>query len=237
MNIDSVIKNSSITIAYLGTLGWGSAYFYGWGISYYYGFPWWYVIVGVDSIARSLFYAIDLIIVFIVSWFIGFCLFFAVKQKRTINQLSDIRLLFAVFLFVIPFNIMLTILHKNFFLKMSVIFFILSITAVIIIRTCWQKIVVIYNLYKFNRNVAFVMIMLVFMVYFWLFSFIAGVYKPQSKKEYETILHNGEWYYVLAKYNERLILSKSFMANSKRFLIYKQDTENSYEINIVKVRL
>lgn len=48
MNDDSIIKNSSILLAYLGGLGWGSAYFYGWGVSAYYGFPWWYV--GLDQI-------------------------------------------------------------------------------------------------------------------------------------------------------------------------------------------
>ncbi|HGG5079006.1 TPA: hypothetical protein ACJGV7_004460, partial [Salmonella enterica subsp. enterica serovar Waycross] len=43
MSDDSIIKNSSMLLAYLGGLGWGSAYFYGWGVSAYYGFPWWYV--------------------------------------------------------------------------------------------------------------------------------------------------------------------------------------------------
>lgn len=31
MSDDSIIKNSSMLLAYLGGLGWGSAYFYGWG--------------------------------------------------------------------------------------------------------------------------------------------------------------------------------------------------------------
>lgn len=33
MDDNKLIKNSSLFVAYMGCLGWGSAYFYGWGIS------------------------------------------------------------------------------------------------------------------------------------------------------------------------------------------------------------
>ncbi|SUI20535.1 putative inner membrane protein [Salmonella enterica subsp. salamae] len=97
MSNDSIIKNSSMLLAYLGGLGWGSAYFYGWGVSAYYGFPWWYVGVGPDNIARSLFHAISLMAIFIIAWGVGILLFFVVKQKARINDLSFLRLFLQLF--------------------------------------------------------------------------------------------------------------------------------------------
>lgn len=97
MNDDSTIKNSSMLLAYLGGLGWGSAYFYGWGVSAYYGFPWWYVGVGPDNIARSLFHAISLMAIFIIAWGVGILLFFLVKQKARIHDLSFLRLFWQRF--------------------------------------------------------------------------------------------------------------------------------------------
>ncbi|EOC6445654.1 hypothetical protein D0563_RS26560, partial [Escherichia coli] len=43
MKDGALLRSSSLFIAYMGCLGWGSAYFYGWGTSFYYGFPWWIV--------------------------------------------------------------------------------------------------------------------------------------------------------------------------------------------------
>lgn len=83
MSDDSIIKNSSMLLAYLGGLGWGSAYFYGWGVSAYYGFPWWYVGVGPDNIARSLFHAISLMAIFIIAWGGGYSIIFFSKAKST----------------------------------------------------------------------------------------------------------------------------------------------------------
>lgn len=88
MSDDSIIKNSSMLLAYLGGLGWGSAYFYGWGVSAYYGFPWWYVGVGPDNIARSLFHAISLMAIFIIAWGVGILLFL-VKQKHVSTTLAS----------------------------------------------------------------------------------------------------------------------------------------------------
>ncbi|MCQ6192093.1 hypothetical protein MZD64_01935, partial [Escherichia coli] len=50
MDDSALLRNSSLFVAYMGCLGWGSAYFYGWGTSFYYGFPWWVVGAGVDDV-------------------------------------------------------------------------------------------------------------------------------------------------------------------------------------------
>lgn len=126
MNDDSIIKNSSMLLAYLGGLGWGSAYFYGWGVSAYYGFPWWYVGVGPDNIARSLFHAISLMAIFIIAWGVGILLFFLVKQKARIHDLSFLRLFLAAVLFFIPIVIEFSLLTESFLWEL---FFIILLVA------------------------------------------------------------------------------------------------------------
>lgn len=67
--------------------------------------------------------------------------------------------------------------------------------------------------------------------------FFVGIYKPQLKKEYEMILYDGGWYYVLARYHDSFVLSKSFTKNNNRFIIFRPEDGLSYEIALVKVRL
>lgn len=58
-----------------------------------------------------------------------------------------------------------------------------------------------------------------FMIYFWTFSLIAGWYKPQFKKEYQTLHYENARYYVLARYDGRLVLSQSYRNGSRKFVI------------------
>lgn len=77
----ALLRESSLFIAYMGFLGWGSAYFYGWGTSFYYGFPWWVVGAGADDVARSLFYAVTVIVIFLMGWGIGVVFFWVLNKK------------------------------------------------------------------------------------------------------------------------------------------------------------
>lgn len=62
-----------------------------------------------------------------------------------------------------------------------------------------------------------------FVIYFWVFSFSVGFYKPQFKKEYEMMNYNDGWYYVLARYDTTLVLSKSFKSGNGRFLVIRSE--------------
>lgn len=77
-------------------------------------FPWWYVGVGPDNIARSLFHAISLMAIFIIAWGVGILLFFLVKQKARIHDLSFLRLFLAAVLFFIPIVIEFSLLTESF---------------------------------------------------------------------------------------------------------------------------
>ncbi len=95
MKDGALLRSSSLFIAYMGCLGWGSAYFYGWGTSFYYGFPWWIVGAGVDDVARSLFFAVIVIAIFLIGWGIGVVFFFAVKRKTFYARAKCISPLFC----------------------------------------------------------------------------------------------------------------------------------------------
>ncbi|MCZ9099062.1 hypothetical protein OM188_24105, partial [Escherichia albertii] len=89
---------------------------------------------------------------------------------------------------------------------------------------------------SFIRHHRIECVMVGFMLYFWAFSLIAGWYKPQFKKEYQTLYYENIWYYVLARYDDRLVLSRSFNDSSKNFIIYNIGRTDSFEINVVRVR-
>ncbi|HGX0528417.1 TPA: hypothetical protein ACNRZP_005073, partial [Escherichia coli] len=113
MDDSTLLRNSSLFIAYMGCLGWGSAYFYGWGTSFYYGFPWWIVGVGVDDVARSLFYAVSVIVIFLTGWGVGIVFFLGIKQKNNIQNLSFIRLFLAILLLFIPPVLEFSVIHQH----------------------------------------------------------------------------------------------------------------------------
>ncbi len=238
MNDDSIIKNSSMLLAYLGGLGWGSAYFYGWGVSAYYGFPWWYVGVGPDNIARSLFHAISLMAIFIIAWGVGILLFFLVKQKARIHDISFLRLFLAAVLFFIPIVIEFSLLTESFLWELFFIILLVALCLSVGMRF-YSKLmpVICFTQLSWVRRHCFTIVMLGFIIYFFIFSFFVGIYKPQLKKEYEMILYDGGWYYALARYHDSFILSKSFTKNNNRFIIFRPEDGHSYEITLVKVRL
>lgn len=238
MNSHALLKNSSVFIAYMGCLGWGSAYFYGWGISFYYGFPWWIVCAGTDDVARSLFYAVVVMLVFIVGWGTGIAFFFAVKQKDNMRDLNILRLYFAVLLLFTPVIIEFSILKKSFQFDLLVFSFVVAMVLTIAIRVYGGFFSVSY-IYQnpFIMKYCVELVMACFVIYFWLFSFLSGYYKPQFKKEYEMINLKSDWYYVLARFDNHLVLSKSFEGGSGRFLVFRSEQSGSYEVNIVRTRL
>lgn len=75
-----------------------------------------------------------------------------------------------------------------------------------------------------------------FMIYFWAFSLIAGWYKPQFKREYQAIRYENVWYYIIARYDDRLVLSKSYSSGGKKFVICNSGNIDDFEINVVRVR-
>lgn len=238
MKDGALLRSSSLFIAYMGCLGWGSAYFYGWGTSFYYGFPWWIVGAGVDDVARSLFFAVIVIAIFLIGWGIGVVFFFAVKRKHSMQELNVFRLYFAVELLFVPAIIEFSILRQKIQVPLLLLSAAIALAVTISIRSygLFLSVSCFYDK-PFIKKHFFEIVMIAFVAYFWLFSFLTGYYKPQFKKEYEMINYNDGWYYVLARYDNCLVLSTSFNAGSKRFVIYQSAQDKNLQVDIVRTRI
>lgn len=234
----SLLKNSSVLMAYMGTLGWGSAYFYGWGVSFYYGFPWWIVGAGLDDVARSLFFAVIVMGGFLVGWGAGVAFFLAVKRRDAMRDLSVLRLYLAVLLLFAPVIIEFSIIKQKFQMQLLLLPGVVALFITIAIRLYGGLFSVSYFTQRpFIKKYFIELVMACFVAYFWCFSFITGYYKPQFQKSYEMINLKDSWYYVLARYDNRLVLSKSFNSRADRYIVYRPEQNNILEINIVRSRL
>lgn len=237
MDDSTLLRNSSLFVTYMGCLGWGSAYFYGWGTSFYYGFPWWVVGAGIDDVARSLFYAITVIVIFLIGWGAGIVFFLGIKQKNNMQDLSFIRLFLAILLFFIPPALEFSVIHQHIELGVLALCVITALIITLIVRSGRKFIPVkCISEVSFIRHYRIESMMAGFMIYFWVFSLIAGWYKPQFKKEYQKLHYENVWYYVLARYDERLVLSKSYRNGSTKFVIINSVHIDDFDIKVVRVR-
>ncbi|WP_105457332.1 hypothetical protein [Escherichia coli] len=238
MNSNALLKNSSLFVAYMGCLGWGSAYFYGWGVSFYYGFPWWVVSAGIDDVARSLFHAITIMVILFLSWGAGVLFFLGIKNKASMHELSFFRLFLASFLLFVPVVIEFSVLKNHLALKLLTLSVAVSLILVFLIRTCGHRVSAsCFSESIFVKKHISEICLVGFVIYFWIFSFSVGFYKPQFKKEYEMMNYNDGWYYVLARYDTTLVLSKSFKSGNGRFLVIRSEQLKDYEFNMVRVNL
>ncbi|RAX32826.1 UNVERIFIED_CONTAM: hypothetical protein DQE83_23180 [Escherichia coli] len=237
MNDSTLLRNASLFVAYMGCLGWGSAYFYGWGTSFYYGFPWWVVGAGVDDVARSLFYAVTVIVIFLTGWGIGIVFFLGIKQKNNIQNLSFIRLFLAILLLFVPPALEFSLIHQNIASDALALCVIIVLIITFLVRSGRRLISVkCISEVSFIRHHWIEFMMAGFMIYFWTFSLIAGWYKPQFKTEYQMLHYENVWYYVLARYDDRLVLSKSYRSQSTKFVILNSGHIDDFEINVVRMR-
>lgn len=237
MDDSTLLRNSSLFIAYMGCLGWGSAYFYGWGTSFYYGFPWWVVGAGVDDVARSLFYAVTVIVIFLIGWGAGIAFFLGIKQKNNMQDLSFIRLFLSILLLLIPPALEFSVIHQNITPDTMALCVMTALIITLLVRS-GRRLVSIKCMSEvsFIRHHWIECMMAGFMIYFWLFSLIAGWYKPQFKKEYQMLQYENVWYYVLARYDERLVVSESYRSGSSKFVILNSENIDGFKINVVRVR-
>ncbi|EJY9926069.1 hypothetical protein OFJ45_004954, partial [Escherichia coli] len=152
-------------------------------------------------------------------------------------NLSFIRLFLAILLLFFPPVLEFSVIHQH--VEPDVLFFcvIAAFTITLFVRSGRRLISVkCFSEVSFIRHHRIEFIMAGFMIYFWTFSLIAGWYKPQFKREYQTIHYENTWYYVLARYDDRLVLSKSYSNGSSAFVILNSGQIDDFEINVVRVR-
>ncbi|MBK0290647.1 hypothetical protein JDT14_26390, partial [Salmonella enterica subsp. enterica serovar Infantis] len=133
----------------------------------------------------------------IIAWGVGILLFFLVKQKARIHDISFLRLFLAAVLFFIPIVIEFSLLTESFLWELFFIILLVALCLSVGMRF-YSKLmpVICFTQLSWVRRHCFTIVMLGFIIYFFIFSFFVGIYKPQLKKEYEMILYDGGWYYV-----------------------------------------
>lgn len=218
---------SSVSMAFLAILSWSVAYTYEWGRSYYYGYPWWYVDVNTGNIARSLGYVLfATFILLIISYF---NLFLVRKIKPFLNK-SYFNLLRA---FVLSGILWLPILMSSFILMGKLhSSFIISYTVLVVVFTAiFKQYIENYLESHFeNRSRRQIMryieknqnhIMIFLYSYFVLSAFIMGYSKPHFTQRFDMLEVNHKFYYVLAKYDDAIILSENVKQDYDNFYIYR----------------
>ncbi|EMV1174862.1 hypothetical protein AABI01_004853, partial [Escherichia coli] len=192
---------------------------------------------GVDDVARSLFYAVTVIVIFLIGWGVGIVFFLGIKQKRNIQNLSFIRLFLAILLLFIPPVLEFSVIHQHVEPDVLIFCILAAFTITLFVRSGRRLVLVkCFSEMSFIRHHRIEFMMAGFMIYFWAFSLIAGWYKPQFKREYQAIHYENVWYYIIARYDDRLVLSKSYRSGGKKFVIFNSGNINDFEINTVRVR-
>lgn len=166
------------------------------------------------------------------------CAFISVYQtKNNMQDLSFIRLFLAILLLFIPPALEFSVIHRHVAPDALVLCVTVALIITLFVRSGRRLISVkCFSEVSFIRHHWIECMMAGFMIYFWVFSLIAGWYKPQFKKEYQMLRYGNVWYYVLARYDERLVLSKSYSNGSSTFVILNSGQVDTFEINVVRVR-
>lgn len=172
MECNSLLKSSSLFIAYMGCLGWGGAYFYGWGVSYYYRFPWWIVGAGVDDVARSLFYAVTVMGILLMGWG-GYVFFFGIKRRSNIQDLSFLRLFLAVLLIFTPMIVEFSFIKQGLVSELSVFFAVIACAITVLLRLYGSGFSLKFiSQNNFIKRHLLELVMAGFVTYFWICGWI-----------------------------------------------------------------
>ncbi|MEL9773931.1 hypothetical protein J4W93_20870, partial [Escherichia coli] len=154
-----------------------------------------------------------------------------------IQNLSFIRLFLAILLLFVPPVLEFSVIHQHLASDALALCVITVLIITLLVRSgrrlisdkCISEV-------SFIRHHRIEFMMVGFMIYFWTFSLIAGWYKPQFKQEYQALHYENVWYYVIARYDERLVLSKSYRSGSMKFVILNRGHIDDFEINEIRVR-
>ncbi|MGX3047137.1 hypothetical protein ACWIUH_04725 [Ursidibacter arcticus] len=214
---------SSISMAFLVMLSWSIAYAYGWGQSCFYGYPIWYVDISTSNIARSIGYVLSVTFILLVISLVS--LWIICKLKPFISERFLIILLSFILGAILWFPILIISVITISRLDIIVIFIHLSlaiISAKLLIPNVSNKI------QGFNRKEIFIFlkkrqhyIIIYTYVYFVLAAFIVGCLKPYFTNKFDMLEVNHKMYYVIAKYDDSIVLSENIKKDKENFYIYR----------------
>lgn len=229
---------SSVSMAFLVILSWSVAYAYEWGRSYYYGYPWWYVEINTGNIARCLGYVLFATLILII--FSCFNLIIVRKIKPFLNK-SYFNLFRS---FVLSGLLWLPILMSSFILmnKLHSSFIITYVILVVVFTIIFKQYIEDFLEQHFeNTSTRQILrylekmqnyIMIFLYSYFVLSAFIMGYSKPHFTQTFEMLEVNHKLYYVLAKYDDAIILSENVKQDYDNFYIYRTSNDKLSHLKV-----
>ncbi|ACS97026.1 hypothetical protein NJ8700_02930 [Aggregatibacter aphrophilus NJ8700] len=234
----SKVISSSISMAFLVVLGWSVAYAYGWGQSYFYGFPWWYVDVGSGNVARSLGYVIWATIILLLTYLIGLFGLKKVKPYMSERCVNLLRTYILCTIFFIPIPVACILLVGKLNSIFAIVYIITTFIFTLLFKNYFRNHISTISIHVvirfFHRNKSYVMLFMY--CYFVIFGFIMGYVRPNFKIIFDSMEVEKQSYYVLAKYSDTFILSRSIRATNGDFYIYKMNPNSICHIKVVDIR-
>lgn len=221
-NIGNVVI-SSMSMAFLVILSWSVAYAYGWGQAFYYGYSWWYVEVSKSNIARSIGYVLLSTLMILGFSGVSFLLVRLVKPFLSGRCLNILRSFVISAVLQLPLLFVCVLSIGSVYLFLLVAYIGLVLISTFLLRNYVEKYVTSLNPKKlWEKLMQFPHYVLTFLyVYFVLSAFLIGYVRPYFLTRFDMLEVNRQFYYILAKYDDSLILSADIHRDKENFYLYR----------------
>lgn len=217
----NIIINSSVFLAYFSFLGWSVAYIYGWAKFYYFDYPWEFVEVGINNIARALGYILFVSMIITTTYIIGIVIIKNAKRLFSDTMVSSIRTFVVLSVIFTPLLVQISLFaYETDYL--IILIYLLGAISISILCKKHRYHISIHNLINDikNQKIPLIVVLAIVYVYFALSAFMIGYYAPLFKKEYAQITLFEEDYYILGKSYDTFILIQDTSKNNTSFFIY-----------------
>lgn len=222
-------------MAFLIVLSWSAAYTYGWGQAYYYGFPWWYVDVGVDNVARSLSYVLYVTLWLFAAYLIGLLLLTKVKPFLSLSCVKFLRALIIVAVLWLYLLIGSVLLTGKITPQIGVGYVVVVICSTVIFQSPINQHIQSLHLANMLRLMYHYKnyVLLSTYLYFVIFAFLTGYFRPYFKTGFDQLEIAHKMYYVLAKYNKTFVLAEEVKRDNEHFYLYEISPNHLNHIQVV----
>ncbi len=217
----NIIINSSFFIAYISFLGWSVAYIHGWAKFYYYGYPWEFVEVGINNIARALGYVLFVSMIIFITCAIGWIIIRSAKRVFSRTTVASIRTFVVLSIVFTPLLVQLSLItHKTDYVIISI--YLLGAIAISLICKKHSYHISIKKIIRDIKNHKIYLLTALTIVYFYfaLSAFMIGYYAQIFPKTYAQITLSEEDYYIFGRCNGTFILIQDIGKKNSDFFIY-----------------
>lgn len=175
----------------------------------------------MHNVARSLGYVLFLSLIFLLAYIVGVISVKISKKDLSEKIVKLLRAFMCTTILVVPIllqyilfdnKVLYTVVPAYVLLAMVLSHFLSYKIDSINVQKVWNKIK--------RRDINLLLVLLAFYLYFVLSAFAVGYIRPYFRHSYPSIEVNNEFYYILAKNDKGLILSKDTRRKNDEFFVY-----------------